>query len=62
MRDPNRIDGFLNRIKKIWKENPDLRFGQLINNVITDPAAYYIEDDDMIKLLEGFYGGKNEKD
>lgn len=57
MRDPDRIDKVLNRIKEIWKKFPDLRLGQLILNVIQDPALYYIEDADLAELLEKFYGG-----
>ena len=34
MRDPNRIEPFLQELGKIWKEEcPDWRFGQLIFNV-----------------------------
>jgi hypothetical protein len=30
MRSINRIDPFLNKLGELWKECPDLRFGQLI--------------------------------
>lgn len=34
MRDPERIEPFMQEIGKLWKENcPDWRFGQLIENV-----------------------------
>lgn len=55
MRDVNRIDVILNEIKNIWKKYPDLRLGQLICNVIRDPALYYIEDEDLIKELKELY-------
>lgn len=55
MRNIERIDAFLERIKTIWKANPDLRFMQLILNVLDSPFAYYMEDDETIKALEEFY-------
>ena len=45
MRDINRIDKILEEIKLIWKNVPDLRLGQLLLNVLQDPALYYVEDD-----------------
>jgi uncharacterized protein YihD (DUF1040 family) len=55
MRDPKRIDGILKQLGVVWKQNPDLRLGQLILNVVRDPAAYYIEDDVLIKSMYEFY-------
>lgn len=55
MRDANRIDVILSEIKSIWKKYPDLRLGQLICNVVRDPALYYIEDEDLIKALKELY-------
>ena len=55
MRDVNRIDVVLNEIKNIWKKYPDLRLGQLICNVVRDPALYYIEDDKLIEALKELY-------
>lgn len=55
MRNPNRIDRILNEIRIIWKKYPDLRLGQLILNVIEDPALYYIEDEELVKLLKQTY-------
>ena len=56
MRDKERIPQVLKEIQNIWEQSPDLRLGQLIINVINDPAAYYIEDDALIKTLKEFYG------
>ena len=39
MRDKERIRPLLERLEKIWKEHPDLRLGQLILNVVRDPAS-----------------------
>ena len=33
MRDPNRIDPFLAKLAATWKRYPNLRFGQLIENI-----------------------------
>ncbi len=58
MRDPKRIEVILQEISNIWHANPDLRLGQLICNVIQDPALYYVEDKELVKLLKDFYKGE----
>lgn len=55
MRDINRIDKILEELKLIWKNVPDLRLGQLLLNVLQDPALYYVEDDQLIDYLKKFY-------
>lgn len=55
MRDINRIDLILDRLKTLWKKHPDLRLGQLILNVLQDPTLYYVEDEKLVELLEKFY-------
>ena len=55
MRDINRIDLILDRLKTLWKKYPDLRLGQLILNVLQDPVLYYVEDEELIELLEEVY-------
>ena len=55
MRDPNRIAHLLVLLGKLWKRNSDLRFAQIIE--ILKPKLciddmFYVEDDDLIKLLE----------
>lgn len=51
MRDPNRIDEMVSDFAAIWKQNPDMRFGQLVVNLLgVDP--FYIEDDDIKKIFE----------
>lgn len=54
MRDPNRINNFLNVISIIWKTNPDLRFSQLILNAI-DNDDYYREDDEILARFLSVY-------
>lgn len=58
MRDAKRIDVVLQEISNIWHTYPDMRLGQLICNVIQDPALYYIEDKDLVERLKEFYSGK----
>lgn len=55
MRDINRIDLILDRLKTLWKKYPDLRLGQLILNVLQDPVLYYVEDEELIETLEKVY-------
>jgi hypothetical protein len=62
MRDVNRLYGFYNELMKIHMEHfPDLRFGQLINNLerwlqinkkIDD--IFYVEEEDMLRYLNEF--------
>ena len=33
MRDPERIEPFLEALGRVWRANPDWRFGQLVLNV-----------------------------
>ena len=54
MMDPNRIPRVLELLEKAWKEVPDWRLGQLIENIARDMGwddAYYMEDDDLEKEL-----------
>jgi len=55
MRDPKRIKKILSIIEKIWQENPDLRFGQLLINygIVPDELrTWLMEDDELLKGLE----------
>lgn len=60
MRNPDRIDHILVRLKQVWEKYPDLRLGQLILNVVEDPTLYYIEDDALLDVLEKTYTNKKE--
>lgn len=55
MRDIGRIDEVLKEIGEVWKQVPDLRLGQLLLNVLQDPALYYVEDDQLVLRLKEFY-------
>lgn len=65
MRDVERIPKVLDKIKEIWLRYPDLRLCQLLEN--TKPTnlndMYYIEDEDLLKLLEAHYNtGRSNND
>jgi hypothetical protein len=55
MRDIGRIDKVLNEVGEVWKQVPDLRLGQLLLNVLQDPALYYVEDNQLVLHLKEFY-------
>lgn len=55
MRDIGRIDKVLKEVGEVWKQVPDLRLGQLLLNVLQDPALYYAEDDQLVLRLKEFY-------
>ncbi len=61
MRDPKRIDDFCDRLKEVWKQVPDWRFGQLMLNALGDIQAqtsrdvFFIEDPEMIQRLEELF-------
>lgn len=55
MRDPNRIEDVLARLKVIWDKNPDLRLGQLICNAVPAEVLYFAEDDELIEAVEELY-------
>lgn len=61
MRDINRIDQVLSDLGAVWKTVPDLRLGQLLLNVIRDPALYYVEDDELVVYLQKFYQGESDE-
>lgn len=60
-RNPDRIDKTLEQIKKIWKENPDLRLCQLIGNCFEAKDLYYTEDNILLEALRVTYGEKKNK-
>ena len=62
MRNPNRIKGILEQLEEIWSKYPDLRLGQLLLNVLGDPALYYIEDQALMDYLKNYYKVEKEED
>lgn len=55
MRDPVRINEYLTVLREIWEENQDLRFSQLVLNVLRNPGDYYLEDDVTLQLFKDAY-------
>lgn len=52
-----RIDPFLKELRKIWRENPTLRLGQLLLNTSSyHDTLYYAEEDDLLEALKVTYG------
>jgi hypothetical protein len=47
----------MQRLTRLWIDNPDLRLGQLIQNVLPEDF-YNMEDKKLIDTLEDFYGTK----
>ena len=52
MRDINRIKPFLEKLELLWKQCPDLRFGQLVYILTYNKYLFHIEDDKMLKLIQ----------
>ena len=61
-RDPGRIDTVLNKLRGVWMQDPDMRFGQLVYNLYwqipetkkTGEAGidmFYVEDDAFERRL-----------
>ena len=62
MRDIERIDKILEKIGKLWKEKPDQRFGQFLENYVfghhldRNCCIFYHEDDMIEKKLNVLHG------
>jgi uncharacterized protein YihD (DUF1040 family) len=56
MRDVNRIEPFMNILKELWLESPDLRFGQLIHDIAykvrTDGDIFNVEDNKLLREIK----------
>jgi hypothetical protein len=58
MRDPARIPKILARLQVVWEDHPDMRLGQLIENVYgciqrgDKYCFYHMEDEDFIRNIE----------
>ena len=64
MRDVERIPKVLDKIKEIWLRYLDLRLCQLLENTKPENLndMYYIEDEDLLKLLEAHYNIERSND
>jgi hypothetical protein len=54
IRDPNRIAPMMERIKRLWESNPELRFYQLMGNVSKVKDPYYVEDSELMRWIEEY--------
>jgi len=57
MRDIDRIDRIIGKLRGLWKTYPDLRFGQMIYNILYQIAMnpdkmHALEDDAFEKLID----------
>ena len=57
MRNPKRIAPFLKKFQKVWKKNPDLRFGQLVSilhlgHKYNNGDIFYLEDEHFEESLD----------
>lgn len=58
MRDKKRIKAFMNELAKLWEEKaPDMRFGQLIDNIFSSLPGipFYIEDEELLEQIKEFF-------
>lgn len=62
MRDIKRIDPFLRILSELWKENPDLRFGQLVNwlvNNMGETDIFFPEEVDWVTTINSLKKDNN---
>ncbi len=45
MRDPARIPRILELVRQYWEKSPDLRLGQLMQQMANPPDLWILEDD-----------------
>ena len=50
-KNPKRIDRMIKIVETYWKENPDLRLGQLIGNMSETNDAYFMSDELLEQCL-----------
>lgn len=62
MRDSNRIDKFCNELAQLWHKVPDLRFGQLMCNLleeytrVTKKDPFFPEDEELMEFFKKYFG------
>ncbi len=59
MRDPKRIDAYIEQLRAAWKSVPDWRFGQLLSNTVGVVMqrlqindVFYVEDEEFFKAFD----------
>jgi hypothetical protein len=64
MRDPDRIEVMLDKLREVWLTDPDLRLGQIIvistkpNNPC--PEVFHVEDNKLLKGLDEYLDKKKQ--
>ena len=62
MRDPKRIRPFLEKLAEGWERYPDLRFGQLVMDIVPDSDRLWnCEEAEFLRRLDSFVAGIEEK-
>jgi len=61
MRNPGRIKIICERLASVWQELPDWRLAQLMMNVISTKACFYMEDNEFIDYIEKYIEELKEK-
>lgn len=57
-REPERIPKLLSLLEKGWKKNPNLRLGQIFENLkryMSKEDLFYIEDKDIIRAIIDYF-------
>ncbi|MFP8968597.1 hypothetical protein ACKC9G_18590 [Pokkaliibacter sp. CJK22405] len=70
MRNPSRIPEVLGVIEKIWQKMPDVRFNQLVLNLLDEynnqghgvGNGFYLEDDRYLAYLQDYLKHLQEKE
>lgn len=58
MRDPNRIPEVLQLLQQGWEQSPDLRLGQIFENLkryANIPDLFYIEDSELARIISDYF-------
>lgn len=58
MRDPDRIIRIIQLLEKGWKKNPDLRLGQIFENLKRYSGKkdlFYLEDEETERLIMDYF-------
>lgn len=63
MRNPERIDEFLQKLGTLWKDKyPDWRFGQLIMNFLYEAGdVFYYEENHFLIAFKAFLNNEDPK-
>lgn len=65
MRDPDRINTVLEKIRQLWLRDPDMRLGQLLIAAVRPkdpcPELFYIEESDLIEKLDEYFQRKAKR-